>query len=64
MRFPITDLLDETEYLKWLEHHLHPSWLACFKSGSTRGMMTATASGRSIPPQEDPWTGPRTMPIT
>jgi len=33
MRFPITELLDETECLEWLEKQLHPSGLSCPRCG-------------------------------
>ena len=34
--FPITDLLSDTECLKWLEAYLHPEGLACPHCGSAR----------------------------
>jgi transposase-like protein len=33
--FPITELLDESVSLRWLERHLHPDGLHCPRCGST-----------------------------
>ena len=36
MIFPITELLDETESLAWVETHFHPKGLNCPSCGATR----------------------------
>jgi transposase-like protein len=33
--FPITDLLDDTVYVAWLEQHRHPTGLVCPRCQST-----------------------------
>jgi len=38
--FPIGELLDEDECLRWLERHLHPEGLQCPRCGSTERRLT------------------------